>query len=342
MGAEQSNSSLIFDDRVVLKVFRRLAGRSLELEMISALSDAGFTHIAEVLAQWRSDEHDLGVVQAFLAGGVEGRTLAVTSLRDFYRLGGSPSQAGGDFAAEAQRLGQTTAEMHVALAKSLGKEPGDPKSWADSMEAQLRRNSHPGLSPEAATRVFDRLRSIEDPGPAIRVHGDFHLGQVMRTDNGWFVFDFEGEPARPPEERKLPTSPLKDVAGILRSLQYAAQSVMLEYRAHDGQVAPDGQERRSTTESDKGAHERRLSNLAMAWEQRNRQAFLEGYVAVAHQHDGLLPRDTHSMDVVLAAFELDKAIYEIGYEMAHRPDWVGIPLAALESLLSMPQEGVPG
>src|SRR5439155_12290607 len=151
-----------------------------------------------------------------------------------------------------------------------------------------------------------RLRWVEDPGPTIRVHGDYHLGQVMRTDNGWYVLDFEGEPARPLEERRRPSSPLKDVAGILRSLHYASETAVRNYDQ------PDQAER--------------LGMLAAAWEGRNRRAFLDGYCETA-QPAGLLPGDDASVATVLGAFELDKAVYELAYEQSHRPDWVGIPLA---------------
>jgi len=201
-----------------------------------------------------------------------------------------------------------TAEMHIALAQGFGIGPGDAGAWADVMDAQLARISHPGLDKAAAAKVFQDLRRISDPGASLRVHGDFHLGQIVRSDEGWFVFDFEGEPARPLGERRLTSSPLKDVAGMLRSFRYAVWSTMDE-------------------------QEHRPLDLGTRWEQRNRQAFLDGYVAAAYQEGGILPGDTASLNMVLKAFELDKAIYEIGYEMAHRPDWVEIPLEALPRLL---------
>ena len=138
------------------------------------------------------------------------------------------------------------------------------------------------------------------------MHGDYHLGQVMRTDEGWYVLDFEGEPARPIEERRRPTSALKDVAGMLRSLHYASMVAMFE---------------RDEEHTDEAA----------AWEQRNREAFLTGYLPKARAA-GVVPDDQASTAVVLAAFETEKALYELGYEQAHRPDWARIPLAALRRL----------
>lgn len=309
VGAEQSNTSLVFDERLIFKVFRRLyEDTNIDIEVSRALHRVGFVNTPELTAEWSESGSELGIIQSFLAGGTEGWAMALTSIRDFFRQGGDPSMAGGDFGAEAERLGQTTAELHDAMAKAFGSRPGDPGEWADLMELQLSRVDHPQLDVDAAKAVFDRLRGIEDPGPALRVHGDFHLGQVMRTDQGWFVMDFEGEPARPLEQRRMFTSPLKDVAGSVRSFQYAAWSALQD---QDGN--PEG--------------------LAEAWEQRNRQAFLEGYVAVAHQKGGILPGSTEAFETILMAFELDKAIYELHYEQAHRPDWMKIPLDALNRLL---------
>jgi maltokinase len=197
-----------------------------------------------------------------------------------------------------------TAEMHLALAEAFGHHPADTDEWAESIAAQAAALPPGDLDPAAATAVLDDLRSVQDPGVSIRVHGDYHLGQVMRTDAGWFVLDFEGEPARTLEERRRPTSPLRDVAGMLRSLHYASIA---------------------------GLAEREEVSVAMAWEERNRQAFLDGYLAAAGKGD-VLPSDERSVDAVLRAFELEKAVYELAYERAYRPDWVGIPRTALRRL----------
>jgi maltokinase len=160
------------------------------------------------------------------------------------------------------------------------------------------------------------LRSVDHPGPAMRVHGDYHLGQVMRTDGGWYVLDFEGEPARPLDERLRPTSALKDVAGMLRSLTYAAWFVLGERNGEDTAW---------------------LEPMARAWEHRNRQAFLRGY----YDHkgiDSLLPVAPKDREAVRLAFELEKAVYELAYEEAHRPSWARIPLVALRRLLLSPVE----
>jgi maltokinase len=325
IGVEQSNTSLVYDERFVLKLFRRLLpGTNPEVEVTSALSAVGFPWVAEPLATETmtldsGESYDLVLVQPFLAGAVDGWALALTSLRDLFGVHDTqsmpvidlsapppaldPAEAGGDFSGEASRLGETTATMHVALAEAFGRAPGDAEAWADDIEAQARRALP---DPVAALAILDELR-LGDPGPAIRTHGDYHLGQVMRTDAGWYVLDFEGEPDRPLEERQRPTSPLRDVAGMLRSLHYASAVALTER---------DGDE---------------FHQPAAAWEARNRQAFLDGYLPVAAK-GGILPADQASVDAVLAAFELEKAVYELSYERAHRPDWVHIPDTALRRL----------
>ena len=308
MTAEQSNSSLIYEDRLILKLFRRVhEGPNLDAEVTLALDEVGFNHIAAPLAVWRREGRDLAILQPFLAGGTEGWALALTSIRDLYAAQVEPARAGGDFAGEARRLGEMTGRMHVALAEAFGSEPGDPSDWAAAMRTQLDRVAARSPWRAAVTAAIAGLSRVRDAGVAIRLHGDYHLGQVMRTDTGWFVLDFEGEPARPVEERRRPSSPLRDVAGMLRSLHYATEVVLHER---------DEEERAA------------LAPLASGWEQRNRDAFLQGY-RDAKGIDELLPTDGEVFGTFLTAFELDKAVYEVGYERDHRPDWVGIPLAAI-------------
>jgi maltokinase len=324
LGGEQSNSSLVYDDRLILKLFRRLStGPNPDVEVTEALAQTGFSHIALPLVRWRHNGRDLAFGQQYLAGGSDGWALALTSLRDLYGDAGpehasDPALSGGDFAAEAARLAQMTADMHLAMAEAFGT---SPTALADdwhlliySIEARLER-----LGPElsgSAKPLVERLAAVRDPGPAVRVHGDYHLGQVMRTDSGWYVLDFEGEPDRPIEERQRPTSVLKDVAGMLRSLQYASHYALRE-RA-EGDAAG-------------------LGPLAQAWEDRNSAAFVQGYYETKGIDD-LMPSVPEDRGAVRLAFVLDKALYELGYEEAYRPDWVPIPLAALRRLLSAPME----
>lgn len=306
--AEQSNTLLIYDERLVFKMFRSLAEKvNLDLEVTEALGSIGFAHVAAPVGVWRSDGTDLGMVQPYLAGAVDGWAMALTSLRDMFGSEGEPALSGGDFAAEADRLGATTAELHAALAEAFGTEPGSPKTWAAAMQANLERVDHPEIDAAAASSVFQRLEALPDAGTSIRVHGDMHLGQVMRTDVGWYVLDFGGEPSRPVEERRAFTSPFKDVAGMLRSLNYAAWTAM------------------AAQEIDK-------EDLAREWDARNRGAFVDGYLRTARQLGGLLPDDEETLNLLLKAFELDRGIYEVGYETDHRPQWVDLPLAAIKAL----------
>lgn len=312
VGAEQSNTSLVFDDRLILKLFRRLhAGANPDIEVTRALQRVGFSAVAAPVAVWSDEGTDLAVVQPFLAGCTEGWALALTSLRDFY---GSecdvPEACGGDFAGEARRLGEVAAGMHLALAEALGTSADPGSAWLDPLRHQLDSvaGGEPWLS--AAHEVLDRAGRVAG-GLLTRVHGDLHLGQVVRADQGWFILDFEGEPARPLTERTAPTSPLKDVAGMVRSLQYASQVALAE---------------RSEEER------KELESKADAWELHNREAFLRGYFS----HDGvmaLLPPSEEGRALHLAAWELDKAVYELVYERAYRPGWEAIPLSAIERLV---------
>jgi maltose alpha-D-glucosyltransferase/alpha-amylase len=172
----------------------------------------------------------------------------------------------------------------------------------------------PALAPllerrELIVARFDALRRLSDGGLATRVHGDYHLGQVLRTDDGWKIIDFEGEPAREVEERRRPSSPLRDVAGMLRSFDYAAAAALRQ---------------RMQPQDPLWKH---LSAAGEAWAGANRDAFWAAYLERL-EGSGLLPGDGGSL-VVRRAFEVSKAVYEVGYELGHRPDWVEIPLRFL-------------
>ena len=322
--AEQSNTSLVFDNKLIAKVFRRLQeGRNPDVEVTEALATVGFGHVARPVAVWQRDGTDLAFVQQFLTGGTEGWALALASLRNLYSVRlEDPADAGGDFAHEAARLGQVTAEMHLAMAEAFGvdRQQFRTRGWPavlDEVEAQLR-----ALAGASGSRqeLIERLRAVDDPGPAIRVHGDYHLGQVMRTDTGWYVLDFEGEPARAKAERLVFTSPFKDVSGMVRSLHYASHFVLLEQEAHE---------------------QEQLAPLAELWERRNREAFLDGYFGTEGIAD-LLPERPEVREDVSLAFELQKALYELNYERAYRPDWVPIPTAAIQRMLAGSYSGLEG
>ena len=307
MAVEQTNTSVVFDDRIILKVFRRVHDDpNPDVEVVEALAAVGYEHTPRPIATWRRDGRDLAVAREFLAGGADGWHLALTSLRDLYDRRLPPAECGGDFAFEAARLGRATAELHVALADAFGTGPGEPDEWAEVLAA--------GTDPvdtELTKEVRNRLALAKDPGAQIRVHGDLHLGQVLRTDTGWYILDFEGEPRIPVAERRRPASPLRDVAGMLRSFQYASRAALRErHESFDDE----------------------LRELAQAWEDRNAGTYLSAYLGVAAV-DALLPADEPSLLAVLGAHELAKAVYEVGYERAHRPDWEAIPAEAVERLL---------
>jgi len=317
---EQSNTSLVYEDRVILKLFRRLTeGRNPDIEVTTALAQAGFDHVAAPVASWSGDYGDLAFAQQYLAGGSEGWALALTSLRDLYASPSEdPEAAGGDFGGEAGRLGHITAQMHLAMANAFGVERRGPadhrwRALLDSIDKRLTEASAAlggGLA-QAAAHYMDRLHAINETGPAIRVHGDYHLGQVMWTDTGWYVLDFEGEPARSLEQRLEPSSPLKDVTGMLRSFQYASRAALGD--RNDDEVAA-------------------LEPVAAAWERHNRTAFVNAYRATSGIH-ALVPDGEEGWEAVLSAYEMDKALYELDYERAYRPEWVPIPMSAIARLL---------
>ena len=315
IGAEQSNTSLVFGEAYVCKLFRRLApGTNPDLELNMALAREGSGHIATPYG-WLSgpvagEPTTLAVLSRYLRTATDGWTLAATSVRDLYADYGDDevhaADAGGDFAGEAGRLGVATAEVHRDLAHALGTTElpvDDVRALADGMRQRLKEAvaEVPRLAPHApmVDAAYDELGRVGVPLTAQRVHGDFHLGQVVRTDQRWVILDFEGEPARPLAERRRPTTPLRDVAGMLRSFEYAARYQLIGH--------PD---------------EESLEPRARDWARRNREAFCAGYAEAC----GTDPQD-HA--VVLRALELDKAVYEVMYEAHNRPTWLKIPLNSL-------------
>jgi maltokinase len=328
VGAEQSNTSLVYDNAVIMKLYRRLLdGDNPDIVVTSALADVGFDHVAEPVATWRSDGVDLAFAQRFLAGGSEGWAMALESVRELCALDAAgagmasaagadvrPDTAAGDFANQGRALGQMTAELHLALARAFPVDSdGLQTGWTafvDGIEARLHDEVGGGEQPDGLAELGARLRAVGHVGPALRVHGDYHLGQVMRADGRWYVLDFEGEPARGLAERVRPSSAAKDVAGMLRSLDYASRFAL---RAREAEQA---------------AHD---EACAHAWERHNRAAYLDGYLAV--DGIGALLAGPEDAEVVLAAFELDKALYELRYEQAYRPDWVDIPRSAIRRIV---------
>jgi predicted trehalose synthase len=311
MGAEQSNSTIVLDDALALKVFRRLLpGDNPELEVLRFLTTHGFENIA-ALAGWYEFVGDrlqttLGVLQRFVADGRDGWEFALSEPEAFIE--------------RAAELGAVTGRLHTVLASDMSdadfapEEPGDEALGLlvatidediDRTFLDLREDN-PAVAPilGRGEELRDRLQALSHQsagGRLIRHHGDYHLGQTLLSGDGWIVLDFEGEPARSLPERRRKRSPLRDAAGMLRSFAYVAS-------------AADG--------------------IATDWEARARAAFLEGYFDTIEP--ALLPAGDASINKLLAIHELEKAVYELRYELNNRPDWVPIPVAAITRLLDTP------
>jgi maltokinase len=318
MGAEQSNTSLVFGDEYILKLFRKVApGVNPDLEITRALAAAGSTAIVPPLG-WldgdlRGETTTLALLQPFLRSASDGWALAVTSVRDLFAEADlRADEVGGDFAGESERLGIATAQVHLALADALGSRRStveDNRGTAELMRNRLAVaiRAVPELEAVSAPiwTAYDRVAELPAGFAIQRIHGDFHLGQVLRTDTGWVLIDFEGEPARPLSERRAQMSPLRDVAGMLRSFDYAARHLLAESLATS-----------------------QLSYRAWEWTERNSSAFCDGYAQI----NGRDPRED---GVLLRALELDKAVYEVVYEARNRPTWVAVPMGSLERLVEV-------
>ncbi|MFF9489505.1 maltokinase [Streptomyces sp. NPDC014676] len=290
MTAEQSNSSLVYGDEYILKVFRRVQpGVNPDLEVPGALARQGCHRVPAPVA-WLRTTHPfnatLGVLQPYLRDASDGWTLALDALA-----------AGDDFTAQSHALGRATADVHLALSTAfpIGA-PGENGRTAAAMTERLTAAAHavPALQPfvPGLRAAFAALTTCDAGPPAQRVHGDLHLGQVLRAGREWFVIDFEGEPSRPLSERRSAHSPVRDIAGMLRSFDYAA---------------------------------RQRRPWRPEWARRCREAYCAGYAARA----GWDPRKKHGL---LRAYETDRAVYEVLYEARHRPDWLPVPMAAIERL----------
>jgi maltokinase len=321
LGAEQSNTSLVFGEESILKVFRRLSpGPNPDLEVTTALADLGSSQIAEPLG-WIETRLEgvpttLAILSRYLRLATDGWTLAATSVRDLYAAVSDTSltgagrvraaDAGGDFAGESRRLGAATAQVHADLAAAFGTDELGPDAARELTERMFRKldlavTAVPELAKYADTisDAYAGLARLPGPFPVQRVHGDYHLGQVLRDETGWVVLDFEGEPATPMAQRRARSSPLRDVAGMLRSFEYAARHQLIGQAGHAA-----------------------LNEAARDWVRRNHVEFCVGYAEAG----GL---DPVANQVLLRALQLDKAVYEVLYEARNRPSWLSIPLDSL-------------
>ncbi len=316
MTAEQSNTSVVYGDAAILKLFRRLQpGENPDVEVTRALAQAGSTNVPAPLAWFTGpvggEQTTLGLLQTFMTGASDGWAMATASVRDLFAEGDlRADEVGGDFASESERLGRATAEVHLAMATALPTREVDASDFqATASQLADRARAAAADVPELAAHLprllalYDAFGGQSGTVTIQRIHGDLHLGQVLRTQDGWVLLDFEGEPARPLAERTTLMNPLRDVAGMLRSFDYAAHHLLAE-----------------------GPAASQLAYRALEWAGRNRSAFCDGYAAAAG-HD---PRDQPER---LLAFELDKAVYEVLYEARNRPAWLSVPLGSIERIL---------
>jgi maltokinase len=316
---EQSNSSVAFGEQALLKLFRRVTpGPNPDIEIHDVLTRAGSDNVAALYGWVDADDFQLAMLQQFLRTASDGWELALTSVRNLFAEADLyADEVGGDFAGEAQRLGEAVARIHALLAEhfpTVERTAEDHRSLAAAMTARLDDALEvvPELAPHAPElrELFDAVGEIGS-GAAQRVHGDLHLGQTLRTAKGWKIVDFEGEPAKPLAERVVPDSPWRDVAGMLRSFDYAPRVAAMTAAA----TGDNGTEQRAYR--------------AAEWSARNQAAFLEAYT----QHD--LTRDEQTL---LAAYIADKTVYECVYEARNRPTWLSIPMAALSQIPGMTPE----
>jgi maltokinase len=319
MGAEQSNSSLVFDEALALKLYRRVeAGINPELELLRFLTDRGFESVPALVGWYeytgRLMEATLGVMQEFLPGARDGWELALEEL-------GTDPEA---FLERVRALGEVTGRLHTALGSDASNPafaPEEPSTESlglltATIDEEIERifldlPEDESVEPIAGRgeEVREQLRLLTHVGSAgkvIRTHGDYHLGQTILAHRGWVVLDFEGEPARALTERRRKRSPLRDVAGMMRSFAYAVSASEILR----GVVPPED------------------------WEERARDEFIDAYLDAADP--SLLPASRHGVDQLLSVFELEKAVYELRYELNNRPDWVRIPVAGILRLLEVP------
>jgi trehalose synthase-fused probable maltokinase len=320
IGVEQSNTSVVFGDELILKAYRRLEpGINPELEVLRFLTEREFPSIAALVGWYGYSgpliTATLGILQRFIPAAQGGWELALDELRE------DPER----FLGRVRRLGEVTGDLHSALASDTGDPdfaPEEPSAEAlglltATVDEEIERiflDLPEGV--EALEPIVGRGEEVRDQlrlfthfgasGKVIRHHGDYHLGQVLWSDDDWVVIDFEGEPARSLPERRQKRSPLRDVAGMLRSFAYAASASEIL----NGAPAPEG------------------------WEERARELFLEGYFQ--HVDASLVPPGREARERMIAVFELEKAVYELRYELNNRPGWLGIPVAGVLRILEAP------
>ncbi len=309
LSGEQSNTSMIYDlagpegtRGVILKVFRTLHhGENPDVVLEAAIARAGSTHVPRPVGAIAGSWEDVGRAEGRAWGHLACAQEFLAGSEDGWRLALREASAGNDFTDRAFSLGAVTAEIHTTLAEVTPTQPATDAdvgrtlaSFERRLEMAVREVPAVAEFREAIERLYSAVSQAPWP-PLQRIHGDYHLGQVLVTpEDRWVVLDFEGEPLRPMTERSSPDFAVRDVAGMLRSFDYVAGSLG------------------STGEAEE-------------WARACRRAFLDGYIERAGY-------DLRENRILLDAFEVDKALYEAVYEARNRPDWVAIPIAALQRL----------
>jgi maltokinase len=316
LSGEQSNTSIIYDmvdpdgnavNPMICKVFRAIHhGENPDVVLQTVLAGAGSPNVPLSVGYVEGSWADPGRPDGMATGHLAFAQEFLPGVKDAWRVALQAAEGGEDFSEPARTLGAATASVHATLASALPTVEATPDVVSEIM-ASLRSRLDTALREvpqlkehrSAIERVYAAAEAVEWPRLQ-RIHGDYHLGQVLAVpDRGWVLLDFEGEPLRPMTERSVPDLALRDVAGMLRSFDYVAGSIALSGTA-DAEAASE-------------------------WAHTARRAFLDGYI----QESG---SDVRANRALLDALEIDKAVYEAIYEIRNRPDWLEIPTRAVRRL----------